>query len=268
MTADRLRALIVDDEPLARRGLQLRLRRHPDIEVVAQAGNVREGLLAIAEHRPQLMFLDIQMPGGDGFSLLRALKPEDAPATVLVTAHDRHAVQAFSANAIDYLLKPVDDARLAEALQRIRRRIAAERIRDDHAHLLRLVLTLPSPEQARFSTYLSDVNSLSTGRLTIRDGNRRLVLDMASIRWIDAAGDYMCLHAGDETHIIRGTMREFEQRLDPSRFARIHRSTIVNIDRIRAVHPHTNGEAFLILDNGHELKVSRSYRHRLDMLAS
>ena len=261
-----IRTLIVDDEPLARRGLQLHLQRHADIEIVGQAGNGREALHAIAELRPQLMFLDVQMPGMDGFALFRALPATQIPLTVFVTAFDQYALAAFAASALDYLLKPVDDRRLDEAVERARVRLAARKAEDHYERLLKLVATLPDVARAQLDALLLDEDARTGGKLSIRDGQRLLRIELDKIRWIDAAGDYMCIHTDDETHVLRGTMQDLERRLDPRRFARVHRSSIVNLERVKALRPHHNGECFLSLDSGHELKLSRSYRDKVTLI--
>lgn len=265
MTA--IRTLIVDDEPLARRGLELRLRRHADVEIVGEAGNGREAFHAISRLRPQLMFLDVQMPGVDGFQLLRALPATQIPLTVFVTAYDQYALAAFAASALDYLLKPVDDARLDESLERARTRLAARKTEDHYERLLKVIATLPASARSTFDVVLADeADSPCAGTLTIKDGHRLLRIDVDSIGWIDAAGDYMCIHTGEATHVLRGTMQQLERRLDPRRFARVHRSSIVNLARVREMRPHLNGEYFLVLDSGHELKLSRSYREKVKLL--
>jgi len=261
-----IRTLIVDDEPLARRGLELRLRRHADIEIVGEAGNGREAFHAISALRPQLMFLDVQMPGIDGFGLLRALPATQIPLTVFVTAYDQYALAAFAASALDYLLKPVDDARLDESIERARARLTARKTEDHYERLLKLIATLPAGAKSQLDAVLADEPVHADDKLTIKDGHRLLRIDVESIRWIDAAGDYMCIHAGEDTHVLRGTMQQLERRLDPRRFARVHRSSIVNLTRVKEMRPHLNGEYFLVLDSGHELKLSRSYRDKVRLL--
>lgn len=264
---NKIRTLIVDDEPLARRGLELRLGRRDDIEIVGEAGNGREAFHAVSALRPQLMFLDVQMPGIDGFELLRMLPAPQVPLTVFVTAYDHYALAAFAANAVDYLLKPVDDARLDESVERARSRLAARKTEDHYERLIKFIATLPGSQRAQADACLNDDEPRSSGKLTIKDGHRLIRIDADAIRWIDAAGDYMCIHASNETHVLRGTMQQLEQRLDPQKFARIHRSTIVNLQRVREMRPHLNGEYFLVLDSGHELKLSRSYRDKLRLFA-
>jgi two-component system, LytTR family, response regulator len=265
----RIRTLIVDDEPLARRGLELRLQRHADIQIVGEAGNGREAFHAISTLQPQLMFLDVQMPGVDGFGLLRAVPASMLPMTVFVTAYDQYALAAFAASALDYLLKPVDDARLDEAIERARRQLASCAANDHCEQLLKLLATVSNTPDLRLDEALAGATPLrhGTDKLAIRDGQRVVRVDLNAIQWIDAAGDYMCVHTTDETHVLRGTMHELEQRLDPQRFQRVHRSTIVNLTRVKEMRPHQNGEYFLLLDSGHELKLSRSYKDKLRLLA-
>ncbi|MFN4160492.1 MAG: LytR/AlgR family response regulator transcription factor [Stenotrophomonas sp.] len=261
-----IRTLIVDDEPLARRGLHLHLQRHADIEIVGEAGSGDQALKAIAELRPQLMFLDVQMPGIDGFGVVRALPATQVPLTVFVTAFDQYAIAAFAASALDYLLKPVDHRRLDEAVGRARTRLAARKAEDHYERLLKLVAGSPDVARPQLDALLLDEDIRTGGKLSIRDGQRLLRVELDAIRWVDAAGDYICIHTNDHTHVLRGTMQELERRLDPRRFARVHRSSIVNLDRVRLVRPHHNGEFFLMLDSGHELKLSRSYRDRVRVL--
>ncbi|MEO5622124.1 MAG: LytTR family DNA-binding domain-containing protein [Dokdonella sp.] len=265
----RLRTLIVDDEPLARRGLALRLARHADIDIVAEAGNGREAFAAICEHLPALMFLDVQMPGDDGFELLRTIPVPQLPLVVFVTAYHQYALQAFETNALDYLLKPIDDARLDAAIERARQGIAARTAEDHRARLLRLLGHVSGRPDMTLDEALDDAdNSLRPGddRLSIKDAGRILRVPHNDILWIDAAGDYMCVHTSSDTHVLRATMRELESRLDPRRFQRIHRSTIVNVAHVRELRSHLNGEYFLLLDSGQQLKLSRSYKDKVRLL--
>ena len=263
-----IRTLIVDDEPLARRGLVLRLARHADIEIVGEAGNGREAFFAISEHQPALMFLDVQMPGVDGFELLRAVPAPQLPLTIFVTAYDPYAMKAFEANALDYLLKPIDDERLDAAVERARRGLAA-RDADDHcARLLHLLGSVSGRPDLTLDQALHEADGgiSADDRLAIKDSGRILRVPLNDILWIDAAGDYMCVHTPAETHVLRATMRELEGRLDPRRFQRIHRSTIVNVARVKELRSHLNGEYFLILDGGQQLKLSRSYKDKVRLL--
>jgi two-component system LytT family response regulator len=262
-----LRTLIVDDEPLARRGLELRLARHADVEIVGEAGNGREAFHAISALRPDLMFLDVQMPGVDGFGLLRAVPASMLPLTVFVTAFDQYALAAFATSALDYLLKPVEDARLDQAVERARAQLASRAANDHCEQLLKLLATLSQTPDLRLADVIAGEASPRAGdKLAIKDGQRILRVDMEAIQWIDAAGDYMCVHTAQDTHVLRGTMAELEQRLPPQRFQRVHRSTIVNLARVKEMRPHLNGEFFLVLDSGHELKLSRSYKDKVRLL--
>lgn len=264
-----LEALIVDDEPLARRGLQLRLEPYEDINVIGECRNGREALAEIAALNPDLVFLDVQMPGMDGFDVLRRVAGGNMPAIIFVTAYDEYALRAFEANALDYLLKPINDDRLREALDRARQSLRDRRASDHRDRLLQFVCELTGRELS-----LDDALDEATGgsnrwprRLAIRDGRERECVDVADIDWIDAAGDYMCVHAGDETYVLRGTMKQLEEILNPEFFLRIHRSTIVNRDRVRTLRPHRNGEYFLRLNGGQELKLSRNYKHQVRRFA-
>lgn len=263
----RIRTVIVDDEPLARRGLRLRLAGQADIDIVGECGDGQEAVRMIAAENPDLVFLDVQMPGLDGFGVLRELPLTRLPMVVFVTAYDHYAIGAFESSAVDYLLKPVEDARLHQALYRIREQALARAAASQRDHLLNLLGSVTGQPDLSLEQALADGASLPDPhrpmRLAIRDGGRTVLVEESQIDWIDAAGDYMCIHAEGSTHILRGTLRELEEKLDPQRFARIHRSTIVNVDRVRELRPHINGEYFLTLDGGHEVKLSRSYRDQL-----
>jgi two-component system LytT family response regulator len=260
-----MRTLIVDDEPLARRGLELRLQKHADVEIVGEAANGREAFHQISALKPELMFLDVQMPGVDGFELLRAVPQTLLPLTVFVTAYDQYALAAFAASALDYLLKPVEDARLDQALARAREQISRRAASDQCEQLLKLIASLPNQPPAALAEHHNGARH-DSGKIAIKDGQRIVRVDVDEIQWIDAAGDYMCIHAGKDTHVLRATMRDLEQRLDPQHFQRVHRSTIVNLTRVREMRPHLNGEYFLVLDSGHELKLSRSYKDKVRLL--
>lgn len=263
-----LRTIIVDDEPLARRGLQLRLQEFADIDLVAQCSHGAEAVERVAELRPDLMFLDVQMPGMDGFQTLAAMPDAERPLVVFVTAFDHFAVRAFEACALDYLLKPVDESRLAGSLDRAREALAERGAEIQRERLLALLRQVSGKPDLQLADALADGDSATRARdvLAIKDAGRIVRVPTAAIRWIEAAGDYMCVHTDSETHILRATLREMEEQLDPRRFPRIHRSTIVNVARVKSLRPHINGEYFLSLDSGHELKLSRSYRDKLDLL--
>ena len=256
-----IRTILVDDEKLAIQGLQHRLTAHADVEIIDTCLNGREAIRSIKTHKPDLVFLDIQMPGFDGFSVVSGLMEVEPPLFVFVTAYSDHALRAFEADATDYLMKPVDEQRLADTLDRVRTRLHEKR-GVEHAEQLMEVLTEHAPEAAEELTDSGE--TLAANRfeklINIKDRGQIFRVDVDTIERIDAAGDYMCIYTGDNTLILRETMKDLERRLDPRRFQRIHRSTIVNLDLVKQVKPHTNGECFLVLDSGAQVKVSRSYR--------
>ncbi|MBB3765021.1 LytR/AlgR family response regulator transcription factor [Sphingomicrobium lutaoense] len=257
-----IRTILVDDEPLAIQGLQLRLEAHDDIEIIATASNGREGIRQIKTHKPDLVFLDIQMPGFDGFSVISGMMDVEPPLFVFVTAYADHAVKAFEAEAVDYLVKPVDEDRLASTLERVRERLS-EKNAAEKAEKLQEALAEHAPQAAEeIAEGSSDAPSANRYEqvINIRDQGQIFRVDVGDIERIDAAGDYMCIQTGDNTLILRETMKDLEKRLDPRHFQRVHRSTIVNLDQVKQVKPHTNGECFLVLGSGAEVKVSRSYR--------
>ena len=258
-----IRTILVDDEPLATQGLQLRLQAHDDVEVVATAANGREAIRAIKTHKPDLVFLDIQMPGFDGFSVIQGLMDVEPPLFVFVTAYGDHALRAFEAQAVDYLMKPVDEDRLAATLDRVRQRLSEKRSAEE-AERLKEALVEHAPEAAEELADAAPEGPAANRfekMINIKDQGQIFRVDVDTIERIDAAGDYMCIQTGDNTLILRETMKDLEKRLDPRRFQRVHRSTIVNLDLVRQVKPHTNGECFLVLDSGAQVKVSaRSYR--------
>jgi two-component system LytT family response regulator len=264
----KIRALIVDDEALSRRGLTLRLQAVTDFEVVGEACNGRTALEAIREHQPDLVFLDIEMPGLTGFDVVERLPTESMPMIVFVTAFDRYAIQAFEARAVDYLLKPVDEARLADALEHIREQLGQRQAAGQRDRLVQLLADLKGSEEWPGDGAETLVQELAgDGRqraLPIRHGRDIVRVPEGDIEWVDAAGDYMCIHAGGETYILRGTMKSLEDQLDPRLFQRVHRSTIVNLERVTRLRPHINGEFFLVLDGGHEIKLSRTYRDKVE----
>jgi len=258
-----IRTILVDDEPLATQGLQLRLQAFDDVEIVATASNGREAIRQIKTNKPDLVFLDIQMPGFDGFSVIQGLMDIELPMFVFVTAYGDHALRAFDAQAVDYLMKPVDEDRLAATMDRVRQRLAEKRSAEE-AGRLKEALEEHAPEAAEeLAESTPDVAPASNRyekMINIKDQGQIFRVDVDTIERIDAAGDYMCIQTGDNTLILRETMKDLEKRLDPRRFQRVHRSTIVNLDLVRQVKPHTNGECFLVLDSGAQVKVSRSYR--------
>jgi len=266
-----LKTIIVDDEALARRGLKLRLSGRDDVEVIAEARNGHEALDLIREYEPDLVFLDIQMPGMDGFGVLRELSAEDMPAIVFVTAFNDYAIKAFEANALDYLLKPIEDDRLSEALDRVADNLDQRQALKHKKSLLQLVGDITGEAVGSMEELSTrDVESMKKKeipKLEIKDGNRTTWVPQNEIEWIDAAGDYMCVHAGGETHIMRMTMKKLEASLDPDFLHRIHRSTIVNIHQVKEMRAHINGEYFLTLNGGHTVKLSRTYKDKLNLFS-
>jgi two-component system LytT family response regulator len=228
-----VRTVIVDDEPLARSNVRILLRRHRHVEIVAESGSGLEALEEIRRTKPDLVFLDVQMPECDGFDVLEMLGRDVPPAVIFVTAYDEYALRAFEAGALDYLLKPFDDARFERALSRALDKIQRSR---------------PAPK---------------SGRLTVKSAGQMLFVQAADIDWIEAADYYACLHVGARTHLLRRSMSELEQDLDPNVFCRIHRSAIVNLARVCALQSNRNGEYEVLLDNGNALPVSRRYRRQL-----
>lgn len=265
-----IRTLIVDDEPLARRGMRARLAAHADIDIVGEASNGREALLLLNELRPDLMLLDIQMPGLGGFDVLRTLPEGEVPLTVFVTAHDEFALRAFEANALDYLLKPIGRKRLDEALERVRKEIAKREAETRCARLLQLVGNLSGVPELSLDDALRNADETEikppNDWLPIKETGRTLRVPYDDIHWIDAAGDYVCVHTAANNYVIRAKMRELETNLDARRFQRVHRSTIVNLSYVRELRVQANGEQLLVLDSGQQLKLSRSYKNKVRML--
>ncbi|WP_206485810.1 LytTR family DNA-binding domain-containing protein [Thalassotalea sp. G2M2-11] len=264
-----LSTIIVDDEALARKGLAIRLQAHDDINVIAQCGNGREAIEAIRAYQPDLIFLDIQMPGLDGFEVVQSIIEQglSMPMVVFVTAYDQYALKAFDVHAFDYLLKPVDDERLSQAIDKIREKIQSEENLLHKEQLVKLVSDVTGNDceeilQDLAANKLTNYSNYSDV-LAIKDAGEVSRVPVKEIIWIDAAGDYMCVHTSANTHILRKTMKELEETLDPQLFIRSHRSTIVNKHYVDKFCSQLNGEYYLVLKNGKELKVSRSYKDRV-----
>ena len=254
-----IRTILVDDEKLAIQGLEHRLAKFPDVEIIDTCSNGREAIRKIKTGKPDLVFLDIQMPGFDGFSVVKGVMEIEPPLFVFVTAYSEYALKAFEANAVDYLLKPVEEDRLADALDRARTRISEKKGREE-AEKLKNVLAEVAPDAMEAMPDDEEAASRFEKLINIKDRGQIFRVDVDSIEHIEAAGDYMCIYTGDNSLILRETMKDLERRLDPRVFQRVHRSTIVNLNQVRQVKPHTNGECFLVLDSGAQVKVSRSYR--------
>ncbi len=245
----RVRTLIVDDEPLARERMRSLLEAETDIAIVGECRDGREAVSFIRRESPDLVFLDVQIPELDGFQVLEAIASEKAPAIVFVTAYDQYALQAFEVHAVDYLLKPFDEDRFKRALDRARQALARDQ-GDLSEKLLSLLQELKAPQG-----YIE--------RLVVKSAGRLFFLRTDEIEWVESAGNYVCLHVRGESHLLRETMTGLEARLDPARFARIHRTAIVNIDRIKELQPLFHGEYQVVLRDGTELTLSRGYRDRL-----
>jgi len=262
-----LKTLIVDDESLARRGLAHRLKNISDIEIIGEAQNGREALELIREKKPDLVFLDIQMPGINGFGVVQQLDVESMPIILFLTAYDEYAVQAFEVNALDYILKPIDEERLHQVLEKVRANLSQKRALKQKIRLLELVSQMSGETITSFAELeeknVAGLVPKEPSRLAIRDGGRTTWVNQDDIEWIDAAGDYMCVQALGTTYIMRKTMKELEKELDASILQRIHRSTIVNVRLVREMESHINGEYFLTLDSGHRVKLSRTYKDKL-----
>ena len=258
--SDRLRAIVVDDEPAARRGLRLLLEREAEVEIVGEAATGPEAAALMRRERPDLAFLDVQMPGGSGFDALRELAPEERPAVVFVTAYDEHALRAFEVQAVDYLLKPFDDARFAAALARVKDEVRRRRGDRVNARLTRLLELLQRSDPPAVPVVAA------TDRILIKSSGEIFFLKSEEIDWIEAEGDYMKFHVAGRVHLMRETMARLEARLDPARFVRIHRSTIVNLDRVQKLSPSFGGEYAVMLRDGTRLKLSRGYHERIARL--
>jgi len=255
---ERIRTLIIDDEPLARRNLRLLLEKDPQIEIIDECRNGREAVKAVNSLAPDLIFLDIQMPEMDGFEVIANVGAERINAIIFVTAFDQYALKAFEVHALDYLLKPFDDARFNKALQQAKSQIEQREINKISKKLLALLEDRESKQEhsAREKIYLT--------RLMIKLANRVVLLKVNEIDWIEADGNYAKLHVGRKAHLLREKMHDLEAQLNPQNFIRIHRSIIVNLERIKELHPHFNGDYIVVLEGGVQLKLSRSRREQLE----
>ncbi|HEU4557852.1 MAG TPA: LytTR family DNA-binding domain-containing protein [Longimicrobium sp.] len=266
-----VRVAIVDDEPLARRTLRVLLDPVDGVEIVGEAGNGAEAVEVIRDSAPDLVFLDVQMPEMDGFQVLKTLGPA-APAVIFVTAFDEHAVNAFDANAADYLLKPFDDDRFHRALSRARARIGDARVRELAGRLANLLSPAETPSLAPSAPAVAPTTApaaVSAGyaeRIVVKKNNRVTLVDTATIDWIEASDYVVRIHAGAAVHVLREPISDLEKRLDPRRFFRVHRSTIVNLASVKELQPLFHGEYVVIMRDGTELRLSRSRRERLQQL--
>ncbi len=270
-----LSTIIVDDEPLARKGLAIRLKAHDDINIIEQCSNGREALEAIRAYSVDLMFLDIQMPGLNGFEVLESILEQGLtmPVVVFVTAFDQYALKAFEVHALDYIMKPADEDRLALTIDKIQHYFKTSADTAHKSKLVRLVSDVTGNDYQKILSELDNNQEISVSSysdvLAIKDAGEVSRVPVKEILWIDAAGDYMCVHtlsiqqSQENTYILRKTMKELEACLDPKQFIRNHRSTIVNKHVIDKFCSQVNGEYFLVLKSGKELKVSRSYKDKV-----
>ena len=254
-----IRALIVDDEPLARERIRKLVEADEQVEITGECANGKEAVAAIQRSCPDLLFLDVQMPELDGFGVLEAVGAARLPFVIFVTAYDEYALKAFEVHALDYLLKPFDRRRFQKALERAKSQIQKEKSGEVSERLLSLLEDLQAG-----SRNLEKKNHLQ--RLVIKSSGRVFFLRTEEIDWIEAAGNYLRLHVGQESHLMRDTMNSMESKLDPEKFLRIHRSTMVNFDRIKEIQSWFNGEYVLILRNGQQITSSRGYREKISQL--
>jgi two-component system LytT family response regulator len=264
----KLKTIIVDDEPLALNFLRSMLAEFSDVDVVAECRNGREAVLAASQMSPELMFLDIQMPGMNGFEVIKALQSDVMPMVIFVTAFDQYALDAFDLHAVDYILKPLDPERVARAVNRAIDRLHDNRAESYKAPLIGAIGAIAERVSAA-TPVAADVHEPEPasgsikGKLLVRDSGVVKVIPFDDIDWVDAAGDYMCVHASGETHVIRITLGELMEKLDDKLFVRIHRSTIVNVQRVVSITPLPKGGSLLELSEGETLKVSRNYRESI-----
>jgi two-component system LytT family response regulator len=258
-----LRTLIVDDEPLGRDVVRHMLKQHVDVDVVGEASNGVQALAEIRLRRPDLVFLDIRMPKLDGLDLIESLDAEAPPAIVFVTAHDEYAVRAFERCALDYLLKPFDQERFDATLGRVRDHFRTREDADFGRRLREFIsLRTPAPVGAQPEPASGAGPDGMLTRFVVKNAGRVFFVPVEATDWLEASGNYVALHVNGKTHLIHETLLQVEHTLDPRRFLRIHRSTIVNVDRIKELQPYTNGEFIVILHDGTRLKLSRSFRER------
>ena len=259
---EKIKILIVDDEPLAREGVRVLLEQDPEVEVVGECANGREAVKALGELGPDLLFLDVQMPEMDGFEVLAQIEAARMPVVVFVTAYDQHALRAFEVHALDYLLKPFKDDRFRAALERAKAQVRQQKVNAISQRLVALLEQTGSPAPAVATPPPDEAPYLR--RLVVKTGGRVFFINVEEIDWIEAADYYVRLHVGDKAHLLRETMSTLERRLDPQHFQRIHRSTIVRLDRIATLEPYFHGNYMVLLRDGTELKMSRRHRQKVE----
>lgn len=261
---EKLKAIVVDDEQLARRLIISILGELDEVAVVAECVNGREAVRAVSDYAPDLMFLDIKMPGWNGFDVIKKIQPEQLPLVVFCTAFERYALDAFEVHAVDYLVKPLDEERVQLAVKRAVARYREDRLSGgDKSPLLGAIEEITGRRAEPVGTTVTPGPGLSEGaerKIAIRDRDAVKLVREDTIAWVDAAGDYMCVHAEGETHIMRCTMKNLLEMLDEQHFKRVHRSTIVNLNYIEQARVLPKGEYMLFLDKGERIKVSRNFR--------
>lgn len=253
-----MRVVVVDDEPLARKRLRALLGRHADVSIVAECTTGHEAVAAVDAHDPDVLFLDIRMPGLSGVEVLDALGPRAVPAVVFVTAYDAHAVRAFEQEAIDYLLKPIGDDRFNQTMTRVRERLAAHAALGSAGSMPQPTVAASEPAELTRESLLTRIPIKSTGKITF--------VDVADIEWVEADGDYLRLHTSDKSILYRSTLAALERRLDPQVFVRVHRSALVRQSSIVSLEPYYHGEYVIRTRQGARLRLSRGYRDRLPLL--
>jgi two-component system LytT family response regulator len=256
--AKKIRTLIVDDEPIARRNLRALLGGDPEVEIVGECGSGPQAVSLIQAEPPDLLFLDVQMPEMDGFEVLKSLDPGQIPAVIFVTAYDQYAIKAFEVQALDYLLKPFNDERFAQALERAKRQLEQREAAGLKQRLLALLETETGNPASAPPSYEE--------KFLIKTASRVFFVKAEEIDWIEAADYYVCLHVGVQNHLLRETMSEMEAKLAPARFLRIHRSTIVNLSRVRSIQTRAGGEYAVVLEDGTLLRLSRSRKEQIEQI--
>ncbi|MFK7845100.1 MAG: LytR/AlgR family response regulator transcription factor [Rhodothermales bacterium] len=265
-----IRAIIVDDEGLARDTLSLLLEQHSDIEVVASCNNGKAAVDAISNQKPDLVFLDVQMPEMNGFEVIEAIGSEQMPVVIFVTAYDQYALRAFEAQALDYLLKPFDDERFDQAIERARTLVQQKKVGLLGAQLAELVaggqssVDLPPVDQPPVDLQVEEQREGFLQRIMIKGRHSMYFLKVEEIDYIEAAGDYVSIHINGQSHLLRETMSGLMQKLDPARFVRVHRSSIVRVESIKELKPYFHGDYIIVLNNDKELKLSRRYWEQVE----
>lgn len=263
---EKIRVLIIDDEPLAREGISLLIKADSQLENVGECANGRQAIGAIDALSPDLIFLDVQMPEMNGFEMLAHLEVNHSPIIIFVTAYDQYAVQAFETQALDYLLKPFSDERFYKSLERAKAQIEQRRVKEQQKKLQALLAEYEQGQKAKpVQANQTSAEARYIDRLMVKSGARIVFLKTEEIDWIEAADYYVLLHTGNKSHLLREALTELESKLDPQKFVRIHRSTIINVDRVKELQMQGSGDYVVILDDGEKLKLSRRRREKLQL---